>query len=101
MLKADVEGMEVDVLAGARQTIKKFRPVLYVENDREAHSEELITLIEELGYSMWWHLPKMFNPNNFAKNPNNIFGRIVSINLLDLPKRANRHCTGLPQSPGT
>src|SRR5260370_13229979 len=95
MLKADVEGMEVDVLAGARQTIGKFRPVLYVENDREARSEELITLIDELGYAMWWHLPRMFNPDNFAKNPDNIFGGVISVNLLCLPKEAKSSIAGL------
>jgi hypothetical protein len=78
--------MEIDVLTGARDTIGKFRPVLYVENDRESHSEELITLLGELGYDVWWHLPRMFNPDNFAKNPENVFGRVISINLLCLPK---------------
>jgi hypothetical protein len=49
----DVEGMETEVLFGACSTIDKFRPIIYVENDRQAHSKELITLITEFGYNMW------------------------------------------------
>ena len=31
---------------------------------------------------MFWHKPPLFNPNNFLKNPNNIFSNIVSFNML-------------------
>jgi len=31
LIKIDVEGMEMEVLSGARQTIQTFRPILYVE----------------------------------------------------------------------
>ncbi len=86
MLKVDVEGMEAEVLSGARETIVRLRPALYVENDRQAQSERLIKLIDELGYNMWWHLPPLFNPGNFAQARQNIFGGIASQNLLCLPK---------------
>jgi FkbM family methyltransferase len=101
MLKVDVEGMETDVLMGARETIKKFRPCLYVENDRSAHSKKLITLIDELGYNMWWHLPRLFNPNNFAGEQNNIFGNVVSINLLCFAKEMKANVSGLRQVSGS
>ena len=31
--------------------------------------EQLISLIEELGYRQWWHLPPYFNPNNMPETP--------------------------------
>ena len=37
-LKVDVEGMEVEVLRGAQNTIATYRPLMYVENDREQRS---------------------------------------------------------------
>jgi FkbM family methyltransferase len=95
MLKVDVEGMEAEVLWGARQTIAKLRPILYLENDRQAQSEGLVRLIEELGYNMWWHWPPLFNPGNFANLEQNVFAGIVSINLLCIPKEMPTDISGL------
>jgi FkbM family methyltransferase len=85
-MKIDVEGMEVEVLKGSAQMITACKPVLYVENDRKARSAELIALVQALGYTAYWHVVPMFNPNNFRKNPVNIFGDIHSINMLCFPE---------------
>jgi FkbM family methyltransferase len=85
LLKADVEGMESEVIAGAADTIRRLRPVLYVENDRRAKSAALIAQIRGMGYRLWWHTPPLFNPANHAGETKDVFGRIVSINLLCLP----------------
>jgi FkbM family methyltransferase len=95
MLKVDVEGMETEVLTGARDTISRLRPIIYLENDRQAQSKRLIETIGDLGYNMWWHLPPLFNSRNFAQTSQNIFGRTVSINLLCLPKEAPTKISGL------
>jgi len=87
-LKADVEGMEIDVLRGALETIAKFRPAVYVENDRAEKSKELIELVFGIGYHAYWHLPPLFNPNNFAKDQENAFPGVVSINMLCIPAEA-------------
>ena len=81
-IKLDVEGMEIMALTGAQETISKFRPIMYVENDRKENSEALIRLIASFGYRMYWHLPPLFNPDNYNKNPENVFGNIVSENML-------------------
>jgi len=86
LIKADVEGMECDVLEGARDTIAKLKPILYVENDRAEHSQQLISLIQSFGYRLWWHLPRMYNPDNFRGDSENLFGNIVSVNMLCLPQ---------------
>ena len=88
LIKIDVEGMEKDVLEGAKETIKKFSPILYLENDRQDRSKELMEYIDSLGYKMFWHLPPLYNPKNFFKNQNNIFSNLVSVNLLCLPKNS-------------
>jgi len=64
-IKIDIEGMEIDALRGAEETIKKFKPILYVENDRAEKSEALIEYIKELGYSIHNHQAPMYNPNNY------------------------------------
>ncbi len=82
LIKIDVEGMENEVLAGARWTIQRFRSHLYVENDREDHSDDLTSHLFDLGYRLFWHLPPLFNPQNFRHHETNVFGSLVSANLL-------------------
>lgn len=91
LIKVDVEGMEEEVLAGASGTITKFRPVLYVENDRLEKSASLIRFVRDLGYRMWWHLPPLYNPSNFLGNKENIFPGVVSCNMLCVPKETNHN----------
>ena len=86
LLKIDVEGMEQEVLQGAVQVIAARSPTLYVENDRKEKATSLIRFIDDLGYNMYWHTPALYNPNNFTGNSQNVFGRVVSMNMLCLPK---------------
>lgn len=85
-IKIDVEGMEADVLMGAKALLARDKPVLYVENDRPPKAQALVTLLDNLGYSCYWHCPSLFSPNNFAGNPENIFRGIISFNLLCIPE---------------
>lgn len=88
LLKADVEGMEEQVLAGATETIARHRPVLYLEDDRADRSESLRARVRGLGYKIYDHTPPLFNPDNFAKNPEDVFPGIVSVNLLCVPEES-------------
>ena len=87
LLKVDVEGMEREVLLGAHGTIARLQPALYVENDRAEHSRALILLLFELGYRLWWHITPLFNPHNFFRHPHDIFGEVVSFNMIGFPRR--------------
>lgn len=100
LLKVDVERMEYEVLSGARQTIGRHRPIMYVENDRREKSPALIELVAELGYTMYWHLPALYNPANFTGNAENIFPGIVSINLLCIPQESGLTINGFPRVSG-
>jgi FkbM family methyltransferase len=85
-IKIDVEGMECEVLQGAAQTMRRFRPRLYVENDRVDKSPDLIEHLFSLDYRLYWHLPPLFEPDNYFGNPENVFGNIVSVNMVCLPR---------------
>lgn len=85
-LKVDVEGMEIGVIKGSKELIKKFKPIIYIENDRQQHSKNLIELLWSLDYKMYWHLPRLFNKNNYFKNEENIFGNVISVNMLCVHK---------------
>ncbi len=85
LIKADVEDMELAVLRGAVNTVERFRPALYVENHDPGRSPELIRHIAGLGYELWWHTPPLFNPDNFRRVNHDIFGNIVSVNMIAIP----------------
>ena len=89
LIKADVEGMEEKVLHGATQTIEKFRPFLYVENERPEKSESLISYIQSLDYQIYWHCKPAFNPYNFKENKNDVLGGYVPINLFCIPRESS------------
>ena len=87
-LKIDVEGMESDVLSGAQALIQRCRPAIYLENDQPAKSRALIEQIWSMDYSLWFHLPALFNSNNFARCTENLYPTLVSVNMLCLPNEA-------------
>jgi FkbM family methyltransferase len=72
LVKIDVEGMELDVLRGARSTIRKHRPILYVENKAPAGSGALLEFIRSENYRLFWHIASCLNPSNFFDNPEQV-----------------------------
>jgi FkbM family methyltransferase len=94
-LKIDVEGMESDVIAGAEQTIRRFLPVMYLENDRKDKSPDLIRQVFALGYRLYWHLPAMYNANNYFGSAENVFPGIVSANMLGIHSSISQNIENL------
>jgi FkbM family methyltransferase len=82
ILKIDVEGMELDVLEGARALVERCQPIVYVENNDAARSPALIEALRARGYHLFWHFSRFFNPQNFRQNPDNVFGKVVDVNMI-------------------
>ena len=97
VIKLDLEGMEVEALRGGEKLIATHRPVMYIENDRQDRSEELVGLLRGWNYRLYSHTPPLYAVNNFAGDAENIFGDIVSINLLCLPAERNVVVHGLEE----
>ncbi len=51
LLKIDVEGMECEVLEGARQIIKRCRPAIVIEHIKTG-PDEIVTFLKQHGYHM-------------------------------------------------
>ena len=88
-IKIDVEGMESDVIGGAGETLRRHSPILYVENDRKEKSAMLIEQLEGLDYRCYWHRPTYVRMPNFRGNTDNKFPRLVSTNMLCVPRSRN------------
>lgn len=67
LIKGDVEGMETALVLGAQDCLRRFQPVVYLENDRLERSVTLISLLQDRGYICYWHLPLFHNPDNFNR----------------------------------
>lgn len=72
-----------------------------VENDRPDQSDSLIKTIYDYGYKMYWHMPPLFNPANYFDNSQNIFGQIVSKNMICIHKSIKQEVDCLEVSTAT
>ncbi|OYQ31419.1 hypothetical protein CHU95_19910 [Niveispirillum lacus] len=97
LLKADVEGMEMAVLDGAVGTIQRCRPFLYFEYGANVDTARMLEKIHSLGYRCWRHKSLIYNPDNFKKNPDNLFPKVVSLNIFCAPAEIEIVVVGMPE----
>ena len=97
LLKVDVEGYELHVLQGAEGILANHRPLLYVENDRVAHSRALIEYLWDRGYRLWWHISPLFNPQNFRGDAQDRYPQIFSFNMLGVPRESSLAVRGFEE----
>jgi FkbM family methyltransferase len=76
LIKIDVEGMEGCVLDGAAKTIRRLRPLMFVENNNVDGARSIIQKVLDFDYQAWWVVTNYFNPKNFFGEQDNIFNRI-------------------------
>lgn len=84
-IKVDVEGAEASVIAGARRTITDHRPLLCIEADSKDPDRDVKPWLDELlglGYSAYVMVTLLYVRGNWKKNPENIFGRTINLNIL-------------------
>lgn len=102
LLHLDVEGSELDALAGAEYFITRTRPVLCIEIDRPHVHDALPAWLEAHRYDAAVHQPPLYSPHNFHGNPVNVFEDaagvpVVSMNCVAIPReRADLLAVGFP-----
>jgi FkbM family methyltransferase len=90
LLKVDVEGEELAVFKGAKHTLAKHLPSVFVECNDETHLTHIYTRFKKLGYEkMYWCPVRNFNPDNYNNFEKNIFGSSGVINLLVISPKIN------------
>jgi FkbM family methyltransferase len=85
LVKMNVPGALIDLLAGAAETIRRHRPVIYARLSGIERAEEEVQALKDLGYRCWSHVPYLFNTDNHAKHAANVFPGCVSQNVIASP----------------
>lgn len=85
LLQADVEAMEQEVLEGAAKTIKKFRPRLFVENDKPENFVGLVEYVKGLEYTPYWVVTWLHVADSYYGKVENVFPGVASFNMYCVP----------------
>lgn len=65
LIKIDVEGFEQEVLAGARETVLRLRPLIHCECENEGSMEFLLAFARDCGYRLLAASFEQFQADNF------------------------------------
>src|SRR5260370_30192335 len=85
LIKIDVESMEVNVLKGARQSVRAARPIVVAECNSLGHGWPVVEFAAEEGYSAYVLNVLAYNPDNFRGSRNNSFGSAREVGLVLIP----------------
>lgn len=88
-IKVDIEGSEISFLKGSKRTIKKFKPVIFLEANDHIAAKSLFTWAKKNSYKHQSILCLAFNPQNFAQNQENIFGQAAERMVVMIHKSRN------------
>ncbi|PJG83211.1 FkbM family methyltransferase [Caviibacterium pharyngocola] len=83
LLKIDAEGFELNVLDGAKETIGRHKPIIFLE----AHPDKaagLVNYLSELDYRCYWFISDRYQPNNYFRQEKSISG--LDFNLACFPR---------------
>lgn len=96
-LKIDVEGYNLPVLRGARQTIEQHHPAIFCECETEEAFQEVDAFLSEFGYRVWAVDGKPFEMNH---TPTYLWERVEETDVTVVITTYNRpqHLTRLLRS---
>ena len=83
-LKLDAEDMDLDVLRGGKNFLKKYRPILWVENQK-IYPNQINKFLLDNDYIPFWVSTMFYNPDNYFVNDNNYYKNLATFNTLAIP----------------
>ena len=86
LIKIDVEGMEVNVLNGAKKHISQFRPSVFCEVNSVTDGINILSAWQMNDYEIIGVCAAAFNPSSHRLSTNNMFGDASECGVLFLPK---------------
>ncbi|UUY09832.1 FkbM family methyltransferase [Pseudomonas sp. J452] len=87
-MKVDVEGMELQLLQGAEQTINAHAPIIFLEVNSLHGSQGFLEWATQHGYLAYGINVAAFNEQNHRHSPINIFGNAREVGLLLISMQA-------------
>ena len=87
-VKIDVEGMEFDVLKGAIGTLKRCRPVMFLECNALEAGVPIIKWCRDERYQVYGVLSVAYNQQNYAGCTENMFGVSQETGILLIPSES-------------
>lgn len=93
-MKVDVDGCEQELLDGAYHTIKRCRPIIYIENEVPEKSEKLIATITDHRYRSYWFRPPLYTFPNFNLVSKNVFPHNVASMMVCVPEESGFEVKG-------
>ena len=97
-LKIDAEGLDLQVLEGAKLTLAAHRPALFVEADPRT-AQALSDFLSASGYEGYWYCSQLFDQDNFNRSSENAWPDhdylLISLDVFAVPRGAGWEITGL------
>lgn len=86
LIRMDVEGYEKNIISGAKETLKKFKPMLMIEVHKmylgRQKTQEFLKELSELGYEIKYFYPRIFDSPIIGNKKD-----IKKLSILDLLKQ--------------
>lgn len=85
VIKIDAEGSELGVIQGCLKKIKKNLPLICYEAQESPHLDKIYSILTDIGYRLYWAGIPNYNPDNFKKNTDNIWGPTALVHVVAIP----------------
>ncbi len=63
---------------------------MYIEANTPERFHQVREVVTAFDYDVFWHAEPHWNPNNFFRNPQNLYGDKSDINVICFPKGTER-----------